>query len=808
MTRTVLGHSVLRSEDPGLLDGSARFMADLEIEGALHAVFVRSHVAHGVVEAVHTAAAAECDGVHSVWTAADLDLPGQRAFSGEEALERPLLAVDRVRFVGEAVAVVLADTLAQALDAAEAVTVEIDPLPAVADPVAAAADGAPLLFPATAPTSSVPVAARPDDDFFADADVVVRVLVKHQRVAPVTMEANGCVAVPEADGSLTVWASTQSVFGVQGEVARTLGLDADRVRVRAPWIGGGFGAKGGVYPEQLVVAGLAHKVGRPVRWTESRRENLLGMTHGRAQVHDVELGATHDGTFTGLRVRGYADVGAYAIRGMFIPMVTRMMSSGVYAIPKIDFGVTPVVTNTTPTGPYRGAGRPEAAALVERAVDTMARALGHRPGRVAAAQLPARFRVPVHHRDRHHLRQRRVRGRARRGAAPRRLRRPARRAARASCRPRCRAPRNRDRRATWRRRAEAASSGRSRCTTTAPSPSSPAACRTARDTRRRGRRSRRQPSACRSRRSASCTPTPRSSTTASAPSDHVPRNSPVPPCAKPPRSCSTRRGHWRRSCSRRHPTTSSSSTTAGSASPAFPRAGARGPSSRPRPRAARRRSSHELDFDSVGSFPFGCHVAVVEIDRETGGVTLREIVAVDDCGVVVNPLLAEGQVHGGLAQGVAQILYEGVRYDDDGNPLTASLLDYLVPAASDLPAFTTAHTVTPSPNNPLGAKGIGESGTTGSIAAVWNAVLDALAPFGVVDIDPPCSPEVVWRAMQRRPSGGHRTEALNRRPLMQGPREASVAGHRRRQPLRADRASRPVSTRSGSSATTSRVAPT
>ena len=159
--------------------------------------------------------------------------------------------------------------------------------------------------------------------------------------------------------------------------------------------------------------------------------------------------------------------------------------------------------------------------------------------------------------------------------------------------------------------------------------------------------------------------------------------------------------------------------------------------------------SHGLDFDSVGSFPFGCHVAVVEIDRETGGVSLREIIAVDDCGVVVNPLLAEGQVHGGLAQGIAQILYEGVRYDGDANPLTASLLDYLVPAASDLPGFTTAHTITPSPNNPLGAKGIGESGTTGSIAAVWSAVLDAVAPFGVADIDPPCSPEVVWRAMHR-----------------------------------------------------------
>jgi len=160
--------------------------------------------------------------------------------------------------------------------------------------------------------------------------------------------------------------------------------------------------------------------------------------------------------------------------------------------------------------------------------------------------------------------------------------------------------------------------------------------------------------------------------------------------------------------------------------------------------------SHELDFQSrTGSFPSGCHVATVEIDRETGRVTLRDIVAVDDCGVVINPLLAEGQVHGGLAQGIAQILFEGVRYDDDGNPLTATLLDYLVPAASELPSFRTAHTVTPSPNNPLGAKGIGEGGTTGSIAAVWNAVADALAPFGVIDIEPPCRPETIWNLIPR-----------------------------------------------------------
>ena len=473
------------------------------------------------------------------------------------------------------------------------------------------------------------------------------------------------------------------------------------------------------------------------------------MTHGRAQVHDVELGATRDGTFTGLRVRGHADVGAYPIRGMFIPMVTRMMSSGVYAIPKIDFGVTPVVTNSTPTGPYRGAGRPEAASLVERAVDAMARELGVDPADLRRRNFPPGSAFPfttavgtTYDSGEYEV------------ALDEALRIADYAALRAEQRARradpdapllgiglgCyvetsgrggefgsvevsddgtvtvvtgSVPHGQGHETTWAQIASATlgvpfadvrvvhsdtalvdhgvGTFGSRSTQLAGSAVREAA----------GGRAR--PGACAGGGAA--------------------------------RGLARRRRRARRRPARRRRRSRERAHVG--------RARHRGA------RAGRSRSRTSSTSTRWASFPFGCHVAVVEIDRETGGVTLRQIVAVDDCGVVVNPQLAEGQVHGGLAQGVAQILYEGVRYDDDGNPLTASLLDYLVPAASDLPAFTTAHTVTPSPNNPLGAKGIGESGTTGSIAAVWNAVLDALEPFGVVDIDPPCSPEVVWRAMQR-----------------------------------------------------------
>ncbi len=746
MTQTVLGHSVLRSEDPQLLTGGARFMADLDVDGALHAVFVRSHVAHGVLRAVDIGAAVDSPGVHSAWTAADLGLPDQRAFSGEAGLSRPLLARERVRFVGEAVAVVVAETQSLALDAAVVVAVDIDALPAVVGVASAASSDAPILFPAHG-SNVVGSRQEPSDDhFFAEADVVVRVRVTHQRVAPVTMEPNGCIALPEPDGSLTVWASTQSVFGVQSEVAHTVGLDAAKVRVRAPSIGGGFGAKGGVYPEQLVVAALAHRLGRAVRWTETRHENLLGMTHGRGQVHDVELGATRDGRFTALRVRGWADVGAYPIRGMFIPMVTRMMSSGVYAIPKIDFGVVPVVTNTTPTGPYRGAGRPEAAALVERAVDTMARELGADPVVLRRRNFPSASAFPFKtaagttydsgEYERALDDALRIAGYADLRAEQQRRLGDARDALLGigiACYVETSGhggefgavaidddgmatvttgsvPHGQGHETTWAQIAAATLGVPHETVRVVHSDTA----RVDHGVGTFGSRST-QLAGSAVREAAGVVLDQARALAAdlleASPDDVVVLDDGRLGVAGVPASGLT----WREVASEAHRRDT--------------------------------RLHHELDFESRGSFPFGCHVAVVEVDRETGGVSLRDLVAVDDCGTVINPLLAEGQVHGGLAQGVAQILYEAVRYDDEGNPLTASLVDYLVPAASDLPRFRTAHTVTPSPNNPLGAKGIGESGTTGSISAVWNAVVDALAPFGVVQIDPPCTPEVVWRAM-------------------------------------------------------------
>ena len=739
----MLGHEVRRVEDPALLTGEAQFLADLQVDGLLHAVFVRSATAHGVLDAVDVSAAVAMPGVVAVLTAADLDLPAQGA-AHLGPMARPMLATERVRFVGEAIAVVVAESYAAGVDAAEAVVVDIDPLPVALDPTDT---DPPLLFPEAG--SNLAGGRHHDDDaaFFENDDVVVHARLHHQRIAPVTMEPNGALAVPEPDGSLTLWASTQGVFGVRGEVCTILGLEPTQVRVRAPWVGGGFGAKGGTYPEQVMVCALARRLGRPVRWVETRTENLVGMTHGRAQVHEISVGASRDGTLGGLWVRGWADVGAYPIRGTFIPMVTRMMSAGVYRWARHDFSAVTVVTNTTPTGPYRGAGRPEAAALGERAADLVAAELGIDPAELRRRSFPSPDEFPfttatgaVYDTGDYAK------------ALDTALGMVGYDALRAEQRARRDDP-------------------------TTPLLGIGIGCYV--ETSGRGA----EFGAVEIEDDGSVTVITGSvphgqghetvwaqiaSATLGVPFETV----------RVVHSDTARVDHGTGTFGSRSLQLAGSAVLRASEEvlvqvralaadllEAAPddivvfddgRVGVAGVPSSARSWAdlavaARERDAplaHALDFQSGGSFPFGCHVAVVEVDRETGKVTIRDLVAVDDCGTVINPLLATGQVHGGLAQGVAQMLFEEIRYDGAGNPLTATLVDYAMPSAAELPFFRTAHTVTPTPNNPLGAKGIGESGTTGSIGALWNAVVDALAPLGIRHLDPPFTPVRVWEAMR------------------------------------------------------------
>jgi carbon-monoxide dehydrogenase large subunit len=371
--------AVRRSEDPGLLTGAARFLEDVACEGALHAVFVRSQMAHARIEAIDTDEGRRMPGVAGVFTADDLG--GLRMPAVEElpdGLRRPLLATGVTRFVGEAVAVVLAATRAQAMDAAELVAVDYEPLPVVTDPVRALEPDAPLLFPEQGTNVALLLRRVTHDDPLEGADVVVRGRFLNQRVAPVPLEVNGAMAVP--DGSdLTLWLPCQATHYSRSAIAGALEVEEGTIRVRTAVVGGGFGAKIPAYPEQAVVAALALRLGVPVRHLESRSENLVAMTHGRDQIQDVEIGATRDGHLVGLRAGIVADLGAYADEGATLPGSTAVMAVGPYEIPRLDFEIRAVLTNKTPLGAYRGAGRPEATALIERAMDLVALELGLDP---------------------------------------------------------------------------------------------------------------------------------------------------------------------------------------------------------------------------------------------------------------------------------------------------------------------------------------------------------------------------------------------------------------------------------------------
>jgi carbon-monoxide dehydrogenase large subunit len=372
MTTSIFGSVVRRVEDPRFLSGRARYAESVRPGDALRAVFVRAIIAHGRVSAVDFAAAASMPGVVAVFGAPELGLPPQPPAGVVDAtFARPILADGLVRYLGEPIALVLAESLGQAQDAAETVAVELEPLEPVVDAEAALLDGSPTLFPEAGSNLAHEFSEFWEQDVLEGAEVVVRARVRHRRVAPVPMETNGMVVVPRTGGGLDVWVSTQVPFDVRDDVADWLGLDRANVRVVAIDVGGGFGAKLHVYPEYLACAAAAVRVGRAIAWQETRSESMVGLGHGRAQVHDVELGAARDGTLVGLRVDLLADMGAYP-GGALLPLTTKTMLPGVYRIPRVASRGRSVVTNTVPVCEYRGAGRPEAAATIERAMDLLA----------------------------------------------------------------------------------------------------------------------------------------------------------------------------------------------------------------------------------------------------------------------------------------------------------------------------------------------------------------------------------------------------------------------------------------------------
>jgi aerobic carbon-monoxide dehydrogenase large subunit len=755
-----LGDALRRVEDPPLLTGAARYVDDLAEPGALEAVFVRAPLAHGRVLRVEAGAAAAMPGVAAVLTAADLGLPPLGAGGAPAAMARPVLAADTVRFLGEPVAVVLAATRAQAADAAEAVLVDYQPLPALTDPLAACEPGAPLLFPEHGSNLARQRRWPEPSTALQGAEVVVRARFVNQRLAPVPMEPSGAMAAPDGDGVI-LWAPCQAPFSVRKAVAGALGLPEARVRVIVPAVGGGFGARIPTYPEQVAVAALARRLGRPVRYRDSRSESMLAMTHGRAQVQDVELAATGDGRLLGLRARLLGDGGAYPGESTDLPALTRLMASGPYRIPRIEVASQTVATNTTPVAAYRGAGRPEATAMLERAMDLLAAELGLDPAELRRRNLiPAGafpYTTPT-------------KARYDSGDYPAALER----VLRASGYERLRAEQAERRRRGDPRQlgvglsvyveitgwddehgAVAVAADGTVTVTSGASPQGqghetawaqlvaatlgvdPAAVRTVHsDTGR----------------------VPRGQGTWGSRSLQVGGSAVLEAAERVLAKARALAAHLLEAPAEDVAVFPGEGLgVAGAPSTALPwaeLAAAAGDPAR-RPAGMEPGLAAASDFRLTDStYPFGAHLAVCEVDVETGKARLLRYLAVDDAGRILNPLLAEGQVLGGIAQGVAQALFEEVRYDADGNCLTGNLASYAVPSAADLPAFESLRTQTPTPRNPLGAKGIGEAGAIGATPAVQNAVVDALAPLGVRHVDLPLTPERVWRAIRAaRPAG-------------------------------------------------------
>ncbi len=754
---SILGNSVLRREDPELLTGAGKYVDDLAVTGSVHITFVRSQVAHGRIVSVDTSGAASMPGVLAVHTSETLALPDFQAFPLlPPVFNRPMLAKGKVRFVGDIVAFVVAETKSQAVDAAEQIVVEIDPLPAVTDARAALAPGAPVLFEDHGSNLCFPTALGPEDAL-AGAEVVVEVTEYSQRLAGVPMEPNGILVEPRADGGITAWTSTQAPNTIQGALAGLLGMEAAKVRVVCPMVGGGFGPKAAMYPEFVMTATMARSLNRPVRWTETRSEDMLSLVQGRDMAMHVKLGLTKAGKIVGLEANVTADGGAYPGIGAFLIIGTQTMSQGTYDIPKIRYVAQAAVTNTTTTGAYRGAGRPEATQMLERVMDVAADQLGIDPVELRRMNLlqPDQFPMTTQTGAAYDCGEY---GKAldavveHAGYSQLLADQAARRAS-----------------------GDAKQLGIGVSTyveITAPfglhaefgavevQPDGTVICKAGTSGHGQGHET------AFSMLVSEVLGVPMDKVKlVQSDTDQIPKGAGT----MGSRSLQTAGSAIWTSAGivlekakqlAAHLLEANADDivkgegvlhVAGTPSKALTwaelHAAANDPSKLPA--GMEPGLAHAGDFDGGNStFPFGAHIAVVEVDTETGAVTLLRHVAVDDCGRILNPMLVRGQQHGGIAQGAAQALYEWVRYDDDGNPVTGTLVDYSIPSAAELPSFETYNTETPTFRNPLGAKGIGESGTIGSTPAIQNAVVDAVSHLGVRHIDMPCTPERVWSAIQ------------------------------------------------------------
>lgn len=776
----LVGARVKRREDPRLVRGLGHYVDDIQLPNTLHAAILRSPYAHARIKAIRVEEARSHPQVVAVFTGADIrDRVGYIPVASENPTLRVpkhyVLAPDKVCFLGEGVAVVVAEDRYAARDGLDLIHVDYEPLPVVSDPEKALAPGARVIHSEWPDNVAFRFALKQGNlqRAFKEAYKIVKQRLVHQRLAPIALEPRGVLArYLRGEEELTLWSSTQIPHILKTQLSLMLALPENRVRVIAPEVGGGFGSKLNVYAEEALIGYLAVKLGRPVKWIEGRRENIQATIHGRGQVGEVEVAVKKDGTILGLQYRVVADTGAYhQLLTPGIPPLTGLMLSGAYKIPAIAIEVTGVFTNKMATDAYRGAGRPEATYVVERVMDRVARELGLDPVKVRQKNFPKPKEFPFATATGLMYDSGNYQGALNKGL---RL-----------------AGYQKWRGEQKKLRAKGRYIGIGLSTYVEICAMGPSAA---------------MPAGGWESGTVRVEPTGKVTVlTGTSPHGQGQETSFAQIVAD-------ELGVGFDDITVIHGDTAivpSGIGTFGSRATAVGGTAVLQAAEKVRDKA-REIAAHLLEADpddlvfSDGrfsvkgvpkkgislqqialeahlaknlpkkvepglsatsvfeptnfTFPFGTHICVVDVDPKTGAIQILKYVAVDDCGKVINPLLVDGQIHGGIAQGLGQALLEEVVYDEEGQILSGSLMDYALPKAEDLPRLELSRTETPTPVNPLGVKGVGEAGTIGSTPAFVNAVVDALAPFGVTHIDMPLKPEKIWRLCQGKlaSAGGRR----------------------------------------------------
>jgi carbon-monoxide dehydrogenase large subunit len=800
MPNSYVGQRVRRTEDPRLIKGLAHYVDDINLPGTLHVAFVRSVYAHAKINSIDTSAALAAPGVVAVYTGKDVaqkigPVPCASALPDLKVPDHRVLATDKVYFVGHPIAAVVATDRYTARDAVDLVAVDYEDLPVVTD-VEEAAVGGTVIHENFGDNIAYKMTAGEGDidAAFGSAERTVKQRVLHKRLAPIAMEPRGVLArYFPGEEELTLWSSTQIPHLMRTQVALMVGIPENKLRVITPEVGGGFGSKLNVYPEEALLAWISMQLNKPVKWIETRRENMQATIHGRGQVGDIEVAFKNDGTITGLRYNVFADLGAYhQLLTPAIPTLTGLMLSGAYKIPAIQINITACFTNKMATDAYRGAGRPEATYVVERALDLIAAELGADPAEVRRKNFPGKDEFPFHTAtglDYDSGDYEAALDKAQEIAGYAQLREEQKKA-----------------RAEGRLigigvstyveicalgPSQAMPAGGWESATVRIEPTGKVTVLTGASPHGQGQEtSFAQIVADELGVSINDVTVIHGDTgvvqygigTFGSRATAVGGTAVYIAVQKLKEKAEKIAAHILQADSTRlsfeggkySVQAAKAAGAAGSSEPVVP-VGQAPAGALPEPETEGRSSltiqeialaahlAKELPPDTEPglsatyffepknfTFPFGTHIAVVEVDRETGDIKFLRYVAVDDCGKVINPMLVDGQVHGGIVQSIGQAMYEEVVYDEQGQLITGTLMDYALPRASHIPNFELDRTETPSPVNPLGVKGVGEAGTIGATPAIVGAIVDALAPFGVKHLDMPIKPENVWRIINNQ----------------------------------------------------------